>query len=146
MQAADYERLGELKRKHVADLGYEVCVQWVDAGNAADAIEGDLEPGAREDIERALREAWDAYCGAMWAYGNGSIGCLYDHACGPYGSAREAADAAGELLELTDAERSELAEVHALYLSGDRRSEVGAEVVELFEVDASWLAAPSVRD
>ena len=76
----------------------------------------------------------------QYAYGNGCVGCLFDHTSGPYDDLESAADGAADNLELTEAEREELAADGCLYLDGDRAAEVGAQVVEIFEVDEDWQA------
>lgn len=90
-------------------------------------------------------ESEEAPSAPQWAYGNGMPGCLFDHVSGPYESASAAAAGAAELLELTDAERDELAADHIIYFRGDRFHEVGAGMVQLFEVDAKWIAAEEAK-
>lgn len=70
-----------------------------------------------------------------YAYGNGEIGCLHDHQSGPYDLREDAVQAAAELLELTSDESAELLAVGSVYFHGERRHEVGASMVEVFEVD-----------
>lgn len=73
-----------------------------------------------------------------YAYGNGMPGCLFDHSSGPYESVASAASAASELLELTADETAELERDCLIYFRGERASEVGAGMVEIFEVDSDW--------
>lgn len=76
----------------------------------------------------------------LYAYGNGCVGCLFDHMSGPYEDMESAADDAADSLELTEAEREELAADGCLYFEPERGREVGAQVVEIFEVDEDWQA------
>jgi hypothetical protein len=73
-----------------------------------------------------------------FAYGNGEPGCLHDHQDGPFNTQVDAAKAAAELLELTADEQVELATSGIVHFSEDRRHEVGAGMVEIFEVAADW--------
>lgn len=73
-----------------------------------------------------------------YAYGNGDPGCLFDHASGPYDTAEDAVQAASDLLELSEEEAAELLADRIVYFRGDRKHEVGAGLVEVFEVDEDW--------
>ena len=72
----------------------------------------------------------------VWGYGNGSAGCMYDGCSSGYSDPDDAVAAAVEALELDEAEAKELATDSIVYFGGERRSEVGADYVELFEVSA----------
>jgi hypothetical protein len=67
-----------------------------------------------------------------YAFGNGSFGCLYDNASGPYDTRREAADAAAYHLELSPRGRRELRE------HGYTERISGADYCEIFEVPDDW--------
>lgn len=70
----------------------------------------------------------------FYAFGNGSFGCLYDNVDGPYMSAKEAADVAADMFELSAADRSKLVSLGCLELPRG----AGADYVEVFEVDEHW--------
>ena len=73
-----------------------------------------------------------------YAYGNGMPGCLFDHAEGPYDTREQAIDAACALLELNADEKQDLLNESVIYFRGERFHEVGAGIVEIFEVDEDW--------
>ena len=76
----------------------------------------------------------------LYAYGNGSPGCLFDHMSGPYETISDAASDAALTLELTDLEREILQSDGYLYLSYDRALEIGAGYVAIVAVDSDWQA------
>ena len=73
-----------------------------------------------------------------YGYGNGSFGCLYDHADGPYDSPSEAALAARDALKLTQKEARRLFTYRYLAIEAGRREEVDADYVEIFECEEDW--------
>lgn len=73
-----------------------------------------------------------------YAYGNGEPGCLFDNASGPYETQEDAVKAAVEALELEPHEEQELLQHGIYYPRGDRRHEIGASMIQIFEVEASW--------
>lgn len=75
----------------------------------------------------------------MYGYGNGSYGCLFDNMSGPYEDMESAAEDAADSLDLTDSEREELAADGCLYFDTERAREVGAQIVEIFEIDEADL-------
>lgn len=84
----------------------------------------------------------------LYAYGNGSFGCLYDHTDGPFDTQEAAANAAADLFELQDAGREALVrdahlnlhEYNHVFIDMDveLRGGQGADVIEVFEVDEDW--------
>lgn len=80
-----------------------------------------------------------------YAYGNGDPGCLFDHVEGPFDTEAEAIQAACELFDtgetsLTEAEQDALASDGIVYFRGRRKHELGAGLIEIFEVDDDWEA------
>ena len=86
----------------------------------------------------------------LYAFGNGSFGCMFDNTDGPFESLEEAASAAGELFELNEAGIDELASEGFLNLVDYRETFIdghfgdgecggqGADYIEIFEVGEDW--------
>lgn len=85
----------------------------------------------------------------FYAFGSGMFGCLYDNVDGPYLTATEAADVAGDLLELQECGRIQLRKHGYLNLRDYRETVIdsddgsgeGADYVEVFAVDENWTAS-----
>lgn len=84
-----------------------------------------------------------------FAYGNGSYGCLFDHVEGPFQSELAAADAAAQLFDLNSEDMLTLRYKGILSQQDVTTKDVdgsqlllGADYIEIFEVDADWSCEP----
>lgn len=132
-ESSEFERIRDLAETDLTAIGHTTLRNGTHI--VSSEWRGDeIERGSAAWNETALASDGRTY----YAYGNGLPGCMHDGQNGPYDTASDAAEDAARILELDPEEEAELTNNGIVYLRGDRVHEVGAAMIEVFEVDSTW--------